>query len=120
MMRKVCVAGLLVLLVGMVASSSTSVYLTPRVFQTTDGVVYLFDNDTGASQTKLVLILSGPVSLAPSDVTVFGGGEATLITSLYGGTAVYIIVEVLAGGTIQVELSGDNVGRRIRYARFSQ
>jgi len=113
MMRKVCVAGLLVLLVGMVASSSTIVYLTPRVFQATDGVVYLFDNDTGASQTTFVLNLGNDVRFALSDVTVFGGGEVAAMFPSAGGATVFIIVEVVAGGTIQIEVSGDNAAGSI-------
>ena len=108
MMRKVCVAGLLVLLVGMVALSSTIVYLSPRIFQATDGVVYLFDNDTGASQTTFVLILGNDVRFALSDVSVFGGGEVASISPSTGGAAVFVEVEVAAGGTIQIEVSGDN------------
>ena len=118
MIRKACIAGLLILLVGMVASSSTSLYLTPRVFTTADGVVYLFDNTTGASQTTLVLLLNGGVSLSPSDFTLFGGGEVASITSSYDGAVAVIELEVDAGGTIQIELSGDNAGGSIRFARF--
>ena len=119
-MRKVFVAGLLVLLVGMVVSSQTSLNLTPRVIETTDGTVYLFDNETGASQTGLVLVLSGGVTLAPSDVTVFGGGEATSINSFAGGAIVVIEIEVVAGGTIQIEFSGDNAAGSISSAWFSR
>jgi|GEM_PF-2274758 len=118
MLRKVYIAGLLILLVGMVASSATNLYLSPRVFTTTDSVVYLLDNTTSVSQTTLVLILSEGVSLAPSDFIVIGGGEVTSITSLNGGVVAIIEVAVAAGGTIQVTFSGDNAGGSIRLARF--
>ena len=96
-----------VLLVGMVASSSTIVYLTPRVFTSTDGGIYSFDSETGASQTTFVLILGNDVRFALSDITVFGDGEVTSMSPSGGGAAVFIEVEVVVGGTIQIEVSGD-------------
>ncbi|MFC2079065.1 hypothetical protein ACFLSZ_03700 [Candidatus Bipolaricaulota bacterium] len=118
MMRKACVAGLLILLVGMVASSQTNLNLTPRAFETVEGVVYLFDNATGASQTTLVLVLSGAINLAPEDVIVFGGGEVTSITLFGEGTVAAIEVDVVAGGTIQIAFSGDNAALAIKAAWF--
>lgn len=119
-MRKVYVAGVLILLLGMVAASQTALNLTPRVFTTTDGVVYLFDNGTGVSQTTIVLVLGGGVSLELSDIVVFGGGAATAISQWGGGALTAIDVEVVAGGTVQITLSGDNAAGSISLAWFSQ
>ncbi|MCK4682736.1 hypothetical protein KAT59_06915 [Candidatus Bipolaricaulota bacterium] len=118
-MRRVCVAGLLILLLGMVAASQTTLNLTPRVLTATDGVVYLFDNETGVSQTTLVLVLGGGVSLEPSDIVVFGGSEVTAINQWGGGALTAINVEVVAGGTVQITLSGDNAAGSISLAWFS-
>ena len=118
-MRKACVAGLLILLLGMVAASQTSLNLTPRVFTTADGVVYLFDNETGASQTTLVVVLGGGVILELSDIVAFGGGEATAINQWGGGALTAIDVEVIAGGTVQITLLGDNAAGSISLAWFS-
>lgn len=118
-MRRAYVAGLLILLLGMVAVSQTTLNLTPRVFTTTDGVVYLFDNGTDASQTTIVLVLGGGVSLELSDIVVFGGGAATAINQWGGGALTAIDVEVVAGGTVQITLSGDNAAGSISLAWFS-
>jgi len=118
-MRKVYVAGLLIVLLGVVAVSQTALNLTPRVFTSTDGVVYLFDNGTDASQKTLVLVLGGGVALELSDIVVFGGGEATAIHQWGGGALTAIDVEVVAGGTVQITLSGDNAAGSISLAWFS-
>ena len=94
--------------------------LTPRVFPTEDGVVYLFDNETGATQKGLVLVLRGDVNLVPSDITAFGGGAATLITRLGEGAILVIEIEVVAWGTIQINFAGDNAAGSICSAWFSR
>jgi len=118
-MRRVCVVSLLILLFGVVAVSQTSLNLTPRVFSVADGAIYLFDNETGVSQTTLVLVLSGGVSLELSDIVVVGGSEATAINQWGGGLLTAIDVEVVAGGTVVIILSGDNAAGSISLSWFS-
>jgi len=118
-MRKLIIAGLVILLFAMAASSHTSLNLTPRIYTSTDGTVYLFDNETGSSQTTLVLVLAGGIVLKPSDIIVFGGGEVSAITLWGGGALVALDVEVAAGGTVQITLSGGNSDGSIGLAWFS-
>jgi hypothetical protein len=119
MKRFALLLGLLVVVFGIGALAQSTLNLTPRIFSTADGTVYLFDNETGATQTTLVVVPSGGVVLAPSDVVVIGGGPATGISLWGGGRLVAIELEVVAGGTVQITLSGDNAGGAIELAWFS-
>ena len=118
-MRKIVVVGLMIVLFGITVFSQTNLNLTPRIYTSPDSTVYLYDNESGASQTTLVLVMSGGVILEPADIIVFGGGEVSAITLWGGGALVALTVEVAAGGSIQVTLSGDNAGGSINLAWFS-
>jgi len=120
-MRKgLFIAGLLVVLIGVVAVPQASLNIAPRtILKMGDGVVYLFDNETGATQSTIVLVFSGSVSLQPTDVLAIGG-DAAVIRLWGGGALVAIDVNVLAGGTVEIALTGDNAGGSIEQAWWSQ
>ena len=120
-MRKgLFIAGLLVVLIGVLAVSQASLNIAPRaILEMGNGVVYLFDNETGATQSTIVLVFSGSVGLQPTDVLAIGG-DAAVIHLWGGGALVAIDVNVLAGGTVEIALTGDNAGASIEQAWWSQ
>jgi hypothetical protein len=83
--------------------------------------VLLFDNETGGTITKLVVMFDKAVTFEAADIIVFGGGAVTTVTVsevvFPSGAGSYslvkIEVEVVAGGTLQVMLSGDNAGAQV-------
>ena len=116
MRRAMCWVGLIVLLIG-VLGTAESLNLTPRVYTSEGSVVYLYDNETGAAHEGLVVVPDGIV-LTEEDVTVFGGGEVTGFEEWGGGLIVLIQVEIAAGATVQITLSGDKTSGAINRAWF--
>ncbi len=98
MIRKLGLVVLLVLALGVVGISQTPV--TPRSVG-----VLLFDNNTGNTVMKLGIVFDKAVSLTASDVIAWGGEEATLVA--VSNNFAFIDVVVVAGGTLQITLSGD-------------
>lgn len=101
-LRLVLALGLMVL-VGLVGLAQTTV--TPRSVG-----VLLFDNETGADVSGLMIIFDKPVTLGASDVLAIGGGEVTDVVVLARGSMiceVRIQVAVVAGGTLQIMLPND-------------
>jgi len=96
--RIACFTLMLVLVLGVVGLAQTAV--TPRSVS-----VLLFDNETGATITKLAIIFDKAITLSTSDVIAFGGEMATLVA--VSNNFAFIDVIVVPGGTVQVTLSGD-------------
>ncbi len=119
-MRKVVtVVALVILMAGVVGLATETRNLTPRVITGPDGVVYLFDNETGEPQSALVVVLGGAITLETSDIVAVGGGDVTGIHLWGGGAMAKIDVEVVAGGTLQITLSGSNASGEIDTAWFA-
>lgn len=116
MRRAICVVGLIVLLVGALGYAE-SLNLTPRVYSCGARVVYLFDNETGEAHAGLVIVPNG-IALTEEDIIVFGGGEVKNLEAWGGGIIVLIRVEIGAGATVQITLSGDNATGGIERAWF--
>jgi len=117
--RAILVGWVLALAIGCLAVSQTSANIALRVIPVADGTVYLIDNTTGLTQTRLVLSFSAATILQSEDITVFGGGAVTAIHIWGGGLLVAIDAELVAGGTVQVSLLGSNGKKAIRGAWFS-
>jgi hypothetical protein len=95
----------LLLAVAVLGFGQTAV--TPR-----DVGVLLFDNNTGATAHRLSIIFDkGPVTLATSDIIVFGGGVATLVAC--SNNFAWIDVIVAPGGTLQIALTGLPAGAKV-------
>jgi len=119
-MRKVVyVVALVILMAGVVGLATETRNLTPRVITGPDGVVYLFDNETGETQSALVVVLGGAITLEASDIVAIGGGDVTGIDLWGGGAMAKIDVEVVAGGTLQITLAGSNASGEIDTAWFA-
>ena len=110
MRKKFSLLLVLVLLAGVVGLAGTAV--EPRAV---GSGVLLFDNETGGTTTKLVILFDQVVTRESIHVVAFGGEKATKVTgreiplSKTGSYCVVKIeVEVVAGGTLQVTLSGDS------------
>jgi len=97
------------LLVGCTALAQTA--LVPRVFTIENGTVTLLDNISATTAVSFGVLLSGSATLAQADIVAFGGGEVTHVTSW--GSGAFIDVEVAAGGTLQITLSGSNAGAKV-------
>ncbi|MCK4580877.1 MAG: hypothetical protein KAU10_05955 [Dehalococcoidia bacterium] len=116
MRRKFSLLLVLVLLAGVIGLAETAV--EPRAV---GGGVLLFDNETGGAIAKLVVMFDQLVALEAADVVAIGGGEATKVTvsevvlpSVSDSySLVKIEVEVVAGGTLQVTLSGDSADAQV-------
>jgi hypothetical protein len=117
--RAIWTGWVLALAIGCLAVSQTSANIALRVIPVAGGTVYLIDNNTGLTQTRLVLSFSAATILQSEDITVFGGGAVTAIHIWGGGLLVAIDAELIAGGTVQVSLLGDNGKKAIRGAWFS-
>jgi len=98
--RTVSLVVLLMLVLGVVGLAQTVV--TPRAV---GGGVFLFDNSTGATITKLGIIFDKTVTFTKSDVIALGGDAATLVSVSHNYA--FIDVVVVPGGTLQVTLSGE-------------
>ena len=94
-----------VLAVGVVGLAQFAV--EPRVVEGPDGMVFLFENETGAAVTELGIVFDQAVALESSDVVAFGGGEAGELD--VAGRAAWIPVEVNPGGTLQVAVHVSDV-----------
>lgn len=104
-MRKIVSLMLVAVVVfGIVGLAQTAV--VPREYG-----VFLFDNESGAAAAKIGIQFDKDVEIAKSDIIAFGGGAVTLI-SVYK-TYVWIEVEVVSGGTLQVTLRGDSAGAAV-------
>lgn len=116
MRRKFSLLLVLVLLASVIGLAETAV--EPRAV---GGGVLLFDNETRGTITKLVVLFDKVVTLEASDIIAIGGGEATKVTvseiAFTSGAESYslatIEVEVVAGGTLQVTLSGDSADAQV-------
>lgn len=116
MRRKFSLLLVLVLLAGVIGLAETAV--EPRAV---GGGVLLFDNETRGTITKLVVLFDRVITLEASDIIAIGGGEATKVTvseiAFTSGAESYslatIEVEVVAGGTLQVTLSGDSADAQV-------
>jgi len=120
--RSVCVKGgfivrrklglllLAVLVVGLAGFAQTAA--TVRVLE---GGVILLDN-AGPAAAKLSITFDAAVVLTMADITVFGGGEATLVST--SNTFVFIDVVVDAGGTVQIILPADAAGANVAASTF--
>lgn len=116
MRRKFSLLLVLVLLAGVIGLAETAV--EPRAV---GGGVLLFDNETRGTITKLVVMFDRVITLEASDIIAIGGGEATKVTvseiAFTSGAESYslatIEVEVVAGGTLQVTLSGDSADAQV-------
>ena len=97
----------LVVLVGLVGLAQTVV--TPRSIG-----VLLFDNETGATISKLAIIFDKPVTIALSDIIAFGGEAATL--AAISNNYAFIDVVVVPGGTVQITLRGDSADAKVASA----
>ena len=83
--------------------------------------VWLFDNETGETISELVILFDQVVALESADIVALGGEEATKVTvseiAFTSGAESYslatIEVEVVAGGTLQVTLSGDSADAQV-------
>jgi len=118
-MRKgLLVVGLLVVLIGVVGLAETKLNLTPEVIGIPGGAVYLFNNNTGQTQATIVLALASGFTLKTTDIIAFGGGEVTAIRN-WGGGLVAVDVKLLAGGTLQITLSGSKASSAITFAWFA-
>lgn len=114
MRRKFSLLLVLVLLASVIGLAETAV--EPRAVG-----VLLFDNETGGAIAKLVVMFDQLVALEVADVVAIGGGEATKVTvsevvlpSVSDSySLVKIEVEVVAGGTLQVTLSGDSADAQV-------
>jgi hypothetical protein len=115
-MRKVrCLAVLALAVTGIaILAMGGEVVPTPRTYQTADGVVYLYDNNTGASQSGLIVILLNAGTIDIQDVTAFGGEEVASVVQL-GSRVVRIDVDLVPGGTLQIALP---TGVAISWALF--
>jgi len=92
----------LALLLGCTGLAQTTI--VPRAFTVADGTVYLLDNGSEAAAVSIGVLFSGSATLTESDIIAFGGGEVSHVTSW--GSGAFIDVEVAAGGTLQIALSG--------------
>lgn len=116
MRRKFSLLLVLVLLASVIGLAETAV--EPRAV---GGGVLLFDNETRGTITKLVVLFDKVVTLEASDIIAIGGGEATKVTvseiAFTSGAESYslatIEVEVVAGGTLQVTLSGESADAQV-------
>jgi len=114
--RKFSLLLVLVLLASVIGLAETAV--EPRAV---GGGVLLFDNETRGTITKLVVLFDKVVTLEASDIIAIGGGEATKVTvseiAFTSGAESYslatIEVEVVAGGTLQVTLSGESADAQV-------
>jgi len=102
-MRKVCGLAVLALAVTGIAilAMGEDVIPTPRTYQTADGVVYLYDNNAGMSQSGLVVIFTDTATIDIQNVTAFGGTAVTSVVQLGSRTA-RIDVSLVPGGTLQI------------------
>ena len=98
--KTVSLVVLLLLVLGAVGLAQTAV--TPRAAGES---VFLFDNATGATITKLGIVFDKTVTFTKSDVIAIGGDAATLVA--ISNNFAFIDVVVVPGGTLQVTLSGD-------------
>ncbi len=87
-----------VLAVGIVGLAQSAV--EPRAVTGPDGMVFLFDNETGAAVAELGSVFDQAVTVESRNVVAFGGGEAGDLD--IAGRAAWIPVEVVSGGTLQV------------------
>ena len=115
MRKKFSLLLVLVLLAGVIGLAETAV--EPRAV---GGGVWLFDNETGGTTTKLVILFDQVVTLESADIVAIGGEKATKVTvreiplTEAGSYCVVTIeVEVVAGGTLQVTLSGDSADAQV-------
>ena len=112
MRRVVWLVLLATLLFGGTALAQTA--LVPRAVELASGTMYLLDNNSGVTATSIGILFSGSAALETSDIIAFGGGEVAKIVSWGSGVLVY--VDVVAGGTLQVSLTGDNANVRLLMA----
>lgn len=99
----------LVLVLALAAIGSAQVSVVPRAVG-----VLLFDNETGGMVTKLGIIFDKTVDFGTSDVIAIGGQKATLVA--VSNNYAFIDVVVVAGGTLQVTLSGDSADAQVTSA----
>ena len=104
MRRKLGLVLLLVLALGVVGLAQIAV--TPRSVS-----VFLFDNETGATITKLAIIFDKAITLSTSDVIAFGGEMTTLVA--VSNNFAFIDVVVVPGGTVQVTLTGEEADAKV-------
>ena len=88
-----------VVVLGIVGLAQTPV--VPREYG-----VFLFDNESGAAAAKIGIQFDKAVEIATSDIIAFGGGAVKLLSVVQN--YVWIEVEVVSGGTLQVTLRGDS------------
>jgi len=112
MRRALWLVLLATLLFGGTALAQTA--LVPRTVEVAGGTMYLLDNSSGVAASSIGILFSGSVALEASDIVAFGGSEVTKIVSWGSGVLVY--VDVVAGGTLQVSLTGDNANATILMA----
>lgn len=110
MIRKLGLLLLAVLVVGVAGFAQTAA--TVRVLE---GGVILLDN-SGPAAAKLSITFDVAVALTTADITVFGGGEATLVST--SNTFVFVDVAVDAGGTVQIILPADLAGANVAASTF--
>ncbi len=110
MRRKVGLLLLAVLVVGVAGFSQTAA--TVRVLE---GGVILLDN-SGPAAAKLSITFDATVALTTADITVFGGGVATLVST--SNTFVFVDVAVGVGGTVQIVLPADVAGANVTASTF--
>lgn len=112
MRRALWLVLLATLLFGGTALAQTP--LVPRTAEVAGGTIYLLDNSSGAAAASIGILFSGSVALEVSDIVAFGGSEVTKIVSWGSGVLAY--VDVVAGGTLQVSLTGDNANATVLMA----
>jgi steroid delta-isomerase-like uncharacterized protein len=107
-MRAVAWAGaVLALMLALGAVSSGQTAVQPRSVAMPDGMVFLFDNETGASVSGLGIMFDQSVVVDGSSIVAFGGGAAGELDLV--GRLAWIPVEVASGGTLQVGVSGSDI-----------
>jgi len=95
----------LMLVIGVVSSGQTTVQ--PRSVAVPDGVVLLFENETGSSVAGLGIMFDQPVVVDGNSIVAFGGGAVGELDLT--GRLAWIPVEVASGGTLQVGVSGSDI-----------
>ena len=100
------------LLMGSTALAQTA--LVPRAVEVAGGTLYLLDNNSEVTGTSIGILFSGSAALETSDIVAFGGGAVTKIVSW--GSGAFIYVDIAAGGTLQISLTGDNSSAKILMA----
>lgn len=98
----------IMLLTGVMVAAAEAV--VPIEIESLDQFL-LFDNETGLAASKLSIIFDQSVVLVPSDIIVFGGDAVKGIAITE--TFMFIEVDVVAGGTLQIILPEEYASAKV-------